>query len=352
MEPLPSQKTQSKVHRGPGRNSHAWSRCCCKAAVVSKRVLKTVEAINSVHGTSFSAPLSFSTSLSCDEAFSQAKKFFSGLLDSLNGTGSHPWLPLVIGLPVKERLKIASSLVSGKKLLPDPCPRFAGRMAEAHASLMSQPKEAPEEFLVFVRQQVKRMFPRGWDKGYSRCIEGTTLPLSAGIGLPRSRGGVSACGMARAEYARACSGDVLEGFPVDVRFQVVIADGKARGITVTHKEHQFLKPLHTVLYDFLSRKNWMLRGDATAKKLAEFVDVAGEKIVSGDYESATDGLSLEVSEAILDTLLSTATHTPESIKRWALMSLRNVISYPGDVVVEQMRGQLMGNLLSFPLLCI
>jgi hypothetical protein len=315
--------------------------------------VKVVEAVNCVYKTSFPVPDFCSRSLCCRDAFREAKKFFSGLLDGLNGTGTHQWLALVIGLPVQERLRIASSLCSGKKLLPDPCPGLVKKMEEAHASLLTEPKLVPTGFLAFVRKSVLRMFPDGWDRGYSDCVESATLPLSAAVGLPRSKGGVSACGMSRELYTRACYGLDEVTFPRDVNYCMVVTEGKARGITITHKEHQFLKPLHMVLYNFLSKKSWMLRGDATADRLSEFSGGGdGSLLISGDYESATDGLSLEVSELILSTLLESATHVPEKVKGWAQSSLRSRIHYPGGKIVEQLRGQLMGNLLSFPLLCL
>jgi len=350
------EKLRRRRRDGRTRNTHALSSCCCKAAAVVKVVEKVVAAVNVVHGTHFPVPDSFSSRLTSFEAFREAKTFFSGLLDALNGAGSHPWLPLVIGLPVQTRLALASTLTSGKKLLPDPCPGMVKMMTQSHKELMSTPfapSDSLESFIDFCRGRVEKMFPFGWDEDYAKCIENVTLPLSAGVGLPRGEGGVASSGWARDDYVSACSTGNLEfKFPSSVNFQVVVAEGKARGITVTHKEHQVLKPLHNVLYDFLSRKDWLLRGDARPDCFEDFEACRGEVFVSGDYESATDGLSTEVSEAILDTLLSKCRYTPEGVRRWALMSLRSEIRYEDGQVVEQQRGQLMGNLLSFPLLCL
>lgn len=315
-----------------------------------------VAAVNQVYNTGFPVPDIFSSRLTTFEAFREAKGFFSGLLDALNGAGSHPWLSLVIGLPVQTRLALASSLTSGKKLLPDPCPGMVAAMSQSHKELMSTPfgsQDQVEDFVAFCRRRIGYMFPAGWDEGYAKCIEGVTLPLSAGVGFPRGRGGVAACGWAQDEFSSVCrTGNLGFDFPSSVDFRVVVAEGKARGITVTHKEHQVLKPLHNVLYDFLSRKDWLLRGDARPDCFDDFLACRGEVFVSGDYESATDGLSTEVSEAILDTLLSKCRYTPEGIRRWALLSLRSTIRYEDGDEIDQVRGQLMGNLLSFPLLCL
>jgi len=229
-------------------------------------------------------------------------------------------------------------------------------MTQTHRELMSRPFETEdhlEDFIRFCRARIDQMFPYGWDEGYTDCIEGVTLSLSAAVGLPRSGGGVASSGWAREEYKLACETGNLEfDFPSSVDFRVVVAEGKARGITITHKEHQVLKPLHNTLYNFLSRKNWLLRGDARSDVFKGFETRCGEVFVSGDYENATDGLSTEVSEAILDSLLSKCRYTPEGVRRWALSSLRSKIRYEDGEEIEQKRGQLMGNLLSFPLLCL
>jgi hypothetical protein len=83
----------------------------------------------------------------------------------------------------------------------------------------------------------------------------------------------------------------------------------------------------------------------------DFSRVPGEVYVSGDYESATDNLNTEVQEFILRKVLDQASYVPSGIQGTALSSLRMLLQNKVKVV-EQSRGQLMGNLLSFPLLCL
>jgi len=338
------------------RNTHALGKCCCKAAAVRGVVEKVVAAVNDVHGTSLPVPDHFLSRLTSEGAFREAKLFFSGLLDALNGAGSHPWLPLVIGLPMRTRLSLASSLTSGKKLLPDPCPSMLLGVEDAHKKLMASKCANPledEKFVDHVIGLVDSLFRPGWDRGYLRAAEGVSLPMSAGVGLPRSKGGVMSGGMLREEYGRAALGlDEEFPFSTEVCYQAVVTEGKVRGITINHKEHQVLKPLHNVLYDHLSRFDWLLRGDAKISKFSDFRHSSGRVFVSGDYEAATDGLSTELSEFLLDLILSNCRYTPVSVRRWAQRSLRSSIRYSDGTVVEQARGQLMGNLLSFPLLCL
>jgi hypothetical protein len=97
-----------------------------------------------------------------------------------------------------------------------------------------------------------------------------------------------------------------------------------------------------------------LRGDPTAEKLkkAGFVR-GGGVLVSGDYRSATDNLSLELAEVILSVILENSVSVPISVKDHAMAILRPLLwNLDYDMEFEVTRGQMMGSYLSFPLLCI
>jgi hypothetical protein len=105
------------------------------------------------------------------------------------------------------------------------------------------------------------------------------------------------------------------------------------------------------MYDHLSRFDWLLRGEATSKRFRDFVRVKGEVFVSGDYESATDNLNHHIQELLLRKVCDQTLWVPLGVRDTAMRSLSMMLS-SGDKVVVQQRGQLMGNLLSFPLLCL
>jgi hypothetical protein len=76
-------------------------------------------------------------------------------------------------------------------------------------------------------------------------------------------------------------------------------------------------------------------------------------LVSGDYKSATDNLPTEVAEAALDVILAHSSSVPESIKRYAKAILRpRMFSVDQRLEFVPSVGQMMGSLLSFPLLCL
>jgi hypothetical protein len=110
------------------------------------------------------------------------------------------------------------------------------------------------------------------------------------------------------------------------------------------------------MYDRISKKNWLLRGDVSSAGLKKAgFSVEKGVLVSGDYKSATDNLPVAVAEAILEELLAHSLTVPPNIREYAKEILRPVLSYWVGEDREDFEvtvGQMMGSFLSFPLLCI
>nr|UJQ92001.1 MAG: putative RNA-dependent RNA polymerase [Botourmiaviridae sp.] len=279
----------------------------------------------------------------------KVKEFCVGLLEN---PVNHPWWPAVRGLGVDERTSISASLFLTRKALPSsPDPR----QAEKHAKLMSEPApKPPSGFIEFIDREIDKLFKVGWDRGYASHVFSHSPTSSSCLQYSRKRGG--AARWLSEQGADWFSDQCLAGesFPLCniVKYCIVETGGKQRGVTISDGFHHVLGPLHRTLYDHLAQFKWLLRGDARGKKFSGFQKVEGEVFVSGDYESATDNLSLEVSHHILDRVLRRSRCVPPALQDFALRSLVAEIHYPGGHVVRQRRGQLMGNYLSFPLLCL
>jgi hypothetical protein len=136
------------------------------------------------------------------------------------------------------------------------------------------------------------------------------------------------------------------------RVTTVLRDGKWRVVTAAPSAAVVLRPLHDLIYDRISKEDWLLRGSALPESFSNFHCRADEVFVSGDYQSATDNLRVEVAEEILGTILRSCTHVPLSVQRVAFGSLRSLLEVDGGETFVQARGQLMGSYLSFPLLCL
>jgi len=155
--------------------------------------------------------------------------------------------------------------------------------------------------------------------------------------------------MSRDSFFDACLHGVE--MSLDRKVQLINDNGKTRTVTVATAFQQTLLPLHILLYNHLSNKDWLLRGDATANCFKQFERKEGEVFVSGDYESATDNFNSHHSRNILSLIFENSSSIPVGIQQQAIRSLTGSLLYKGNRY-PQIAGQLMGNLLSFPLLCL
>jgi hypothetical protein len=133
--------------------------------------------------------------------------------------------------------------------------------------------------------------------------------------------------------------------------------GKFRVVTMqSARVKQVLEPVNTHLYDFISRKSWLVRGELSGDHLEPVLkDLRkGEVYISGDFASATDNISLSLGKALGD-LLCESPHLTEE-ERWAIRGTlacedRFWVSKSGRRH-EIRRGLMMGSKLSFSLLCL
>lgn len=140
-----------------------------------------------------------------------------------------------------------------------------------------------------------------------------------------------------------------------VRAGVAKTKGKFRTVTMqSARVKRVLRPVHTALYDHLSSFGWLVRGDVTRADFdAVFNDLqVGEKIISGDYTAATDNIYQEAVLAIVE-VLSEDQDLEEEERKVLVGSFTNLrwVSRSGKQW-PILRGSMMGNLVSFPILCL
>jgi len=258
-------------------------------------------------------------------------------------------------------MSIAMSLFLYRKTLPTPEPELSSYL-DRMAGAGTPPSE---EFMSFVRVEIRKMFPDGWDAvAYLGAVLSSVLTTSSCLQNSRGKGGcryavlglssVSWC--SHEKYVLRCLLEDSEAKLLPSRVCAVETGGKWRVVSTSDVEMSILRPLHTAIYNRLSRFPWLLRGEANPSSFKAFTFSPTEFFVSGDYESATDNLSLPVQQSLLQGILEGTRWVPDHVKKMAresqVMDLELVSR--GKVVrrVTQRRGQLMGNLLSFPLLCV
>nr|WAK77944.1 MAG: RNA-dependent RNA polymerase [Erysiphe necator associated ourmia-like virus 41] len=254
-----------------------------------------------------------------------------------------------------------------KKLQPASCRCMEAPLLSSVANhFRSPPPSLPRGYITFARRVVRSLFPHGWDSGsYESCVLNCDPSLSACLENRRGAGGLHGFvsgsyegpgKFRQSDFLTTCLDGATRPLSVSSGLTVVQSAGKPRPLSKFSADAIHLRPLHKAIYDRLSREKWLCRGDFTTDVLqrAGFSFVSGETLTSGDYKSATDNLSIEVAEAILDELLSSTVSVPGSMKAYAMSILRPTLFNLEHGIEEfsPSRGQMMGSFLSFPLLCL
>jgi len=138
--------------------------------------------------------------------------------------------------------------------------------------------------------------------------------------------------------------------PFMARYKEVQSAGKKRPLLIFDENVDVLAPLHKLLYRKLCHKSWVLCGPPTEERMSSIC--VNEYQTSVDLVAATDGLSHDVSCAVLDALFFTSVKIPRSVRSLAYNSLGPVFRDSGGVLRRVRHGQMMGAYLSFPLLCL
>lgn len=130
---------------------------------------------------------------------------------------------------------------------------------------------------------------------------------------------------------------------------------KVRMITKSQELSWALKPIQVSLWERLGDFKCfsLTHGPEIDLSFVESFLKKGKVLVSGDYESATDNLHMDVMALAIEILCEYAPQEYHDWLRWEAFS--HDIEYPAWTclkTIRQTRGQLMGSLLSFPILCI
>nr|WAK77846.1 MAG: RNA-dependent RNA polymerase [Botourmiaviridae sp.] len=280
------------------------------------------------------------------------KGFCDGILD--RDTPFHSWRSSLIRSHAcrKTRTGAAASLFLFRKTLPSTSSKENNekKLYDYVLKMTTPSPPLDPHFAAFAYAETRRIFKRRWDRKWSVGVGNFTLPVSSCIENRRSAGGARNLNR---DQLREAFNDFSRGAPCDLGQltvpMIVPTGGKDRLVTQFSCLRSFLKPLHDVMYRHLTDKtDWCLRGDVDPKKVADFVPVEGEIFVSGDYESASDNLNMNLTRLMLDGIRSNSTYIPDSVWDAAMASVAN--KFPDGET--QQHGQLMGSLLCFPLLCL
>jgi hypothetical protein len=248
------------------------------------------------------------------------------------------------------------------KLLPKK--QYADKMCREWQSKMASPPLEDPQYKRALTNLIIPYFRRGWDCEYAHAVKTTSLPKKSCVELEFT----SDWDLSYESFVKMGLGDlrVPDAAFLDIKereLRAVPDSGKLRLITIASKWQHLLAAVHKVIYDVLTKRKFgvakmspVLRGEAVPSAFECFPFAEDTELVSGDYEASTDNLSSAHALHILRELRRTSTFIPGQIWDLAEASLTGWVSYTdrhGKVTrTVQATGQLMGNFLSFPLLCI
>jgi len=260
----------------------------------------------------------------------------------------------------KSRLTLA--LKSTKRLFDLPCKECdRGLMSKAKTEWRNHvARDVPlgdlpsVEDLEELRKAVRENL-NGWGKRLEKVRRGEGAPAlgeyipdqQGCLELTRRDGGTLSCGV----------DDYLGDYSA-VRLGVAKTKGKFRAVTMQSAEvKRVLTPVHNSLYDHITSFGWCVRGDVTNGDFESIVQDKreGELYISGDYSAATDNIYLPAVSVIVDEISKSPelSEKERSVLVGSFSNLRyknSVLGLDGYHPIK--RGSMMGNLISFPLLCL
>jgi len=248
-----------------------------------------------------------------------------------------------------ERWELAHSVSSIKRNLPAGCLSCANSERSSwEANAFSIPPPSSPDYLSFVRKEVSKIFPFGWDRNYDDFVWRHCPNPTARMNAPRAD--LFFAGKGRSFRRQCLTGKSIPiDEPVRARYKAVMSAGKSRPLVIYDESVEILAPLHKTIESRLMKLPWRLVGPPTEKKISSACVYPCQTSV--DLVSATDNLSLDVTEAILGTLLRKSQKIPGPVCLRAFQSLRPLIDCDGEEK-EVSHGQMMGSYLSFPLLSL
>lgn len=146
--------------------------------------------------------------------------------------------------------------------------------------------------------------------------------------------------------------EITEGDVDYCRIGVAKKKAKMRVVTMqSARAKRILRPVHEAAYNHLSKFDWLVRGDVTDDHFNTIkTDLrSGERYRSGDFEASTDNLNKDVVLVVIKVL---AEALPERRKKVLLKTFEDTWVHWKGEVKKIVRGSMMGNLLSFVVLCL
>jgi hypothetical protein len=267
----------------------------------------------------------------------------------------------------EKKFRLSGAFKGTKTLFDEPC--FACDVDNAQSAkaewarrALDQPQVTDEVVLKDIKSRVRYYMGTKWWRE-ERCDDGGYVPDQQGCAeLPRGFGGTLSV-RRRGEPIKPHWRDLIpngelgkeppvEGPVAKCRVGTAKTKGKLRVVTMQGaRAKRLLRPVHQAAYNHICKKPWVVCGDVTAEHMSRISDdrKEGEAYNSGDFEASTDNLNKDAVFAVVEVL---AEALPERRKKVLLKTFDRTWVEWGGKKRYVVRGSMMGNLLSFVVLCL
>jgi len=274
------------------------------------------------------------------------------------------WTSSQSGGNSSRRFKYASAIKGTKTLFDEPCygcdRKEGDKVQESWAArALESPQETDAQILEDVKSRTRwYMGTRWWNE--DRQMKGRArVPDQQGCAeLERGFGGTMSVPRWYEKPVQVPTRDdtvryVKEDYSVTkCRLGVAKQKGKMRVVTMqASRAKRILQPVHKAAYRHLSRQPWLVVGDVTKENMESVkADIRpGEKFRSGDFEASTDNLNKDAVVAVVEVL---GESLPERRRKVLLDTFKNSwVEWKKEKKLI-VRGSMMGNSLSFVVLCL
>jgi len=294
------------------------------------------------------------------------------------------------GRITRRQKSLAFSILNIKRYLPALPDTLKHKAAVDLKTRLSTPGSSPDVLLDQIERTVDELFPPGWDARHP--IPSYSASNKSCFEASRASGGVQdyafhpdsqigMCGYNQVVDFRSaplmgldpllpehpnCKGRAhfeliatrTQPTPLCAGVELVEDPLKCRPITKNNWNCNVLKPLQKEIHKQLrSNPAFRLIGEPLTEEIISCIDLfPGSKYVSGDYKSATDCFHTDATEACLNRILGSMSGPLSRQHEMMILAKRSLtrltISSKHFESFVMCRGQLMGSLLSFPILNI
>jgi len=259
-----------------------------------------------------------------------------------------------------KRFRLASAIKGTKTLFDEPCPPCDRRASQkAKESWAARALESPQltrgAVLEDIRSRVRwYMGTRWWNEDKERKGRAKVPDQKGCAELERGCGGTLSVPRHWEEPIVLPTGDkIIEEYdPTRCRIGTAKKKSKTRVVTMqAARAKRLLQPVHARAYDHLCRQPWIVRGEVSGSLFDEVAADRedGELYRSGDFEASTDNLNKDAVEAVVSVLAEALPRRRADVLMKTFKS--SWVTWKGKRR-EIVRGSMMGNSLSFVVLCL